>query len=428
MKQHIHTEANYSLATIVADKSRTVTAYITVDIHKEHTVADQAVQIMYPDALLSGTDKKDREAFLHATNLLGGSVGVSVSGSCVNISIKSTSETFAKLLKLVEEMLLTPAFPNTQLQRIRDTVTNELHESKEDSRSIAHEELLNTIYGAGDRKYSYDIDETITAVKRSAAKHLRGLHTDVLTQAWICSIAAPQAHCDLFKKFIQKTKRLHSLQMTTAIHQQKPPKKTAALKDVPSQQNIDFSIGAPLPFTLHHPDYIPLSFAITVLAIPGSFAGRLMDTVRAKDGLTYGIYGQLEGFSGTEQGYWRIMTFFAPDKATQGLQATFREISKLYKKGITQDELDKFKIILSTKQTLLGDSIAGQLNNLHSYNCHGFTLQEIEERKAKITSLTLKEVNDAVKLYLDPATLTIGGAGPIKAVQKDIETFIKSVQ
>jgi zinc protease len=428
MKHHINRESDYSLATITASKIATVTAYITIDVHKERTVTDQAVQMMYPETLLSGTEKKTRAEFLHAANLLGGSVGISVRNSNVTITLQSTAVTFPKLLKLVEEMLVQPAFAKTELGRIKHTVTNELHESKEDSKGIAQEELLNTFYGSGDRKFSCDIDDTIAAVKEISIKNVKSLHMDVMTGAWACSIAAEKSNCDLFEKFIKKTKKLHTLRVTESIHQQKPPNQTISVKNIPSKQNIDFSIGAPLPFTLHHPDYVPLSFGIAVLAMWGGFAGRLMSIVREKEGLTYGIYGQLEGFTGTEQGYWRIMTFFAPDKAKQGLTSTFREITKIYKKGISADELHTFKTILHTKQTLLGDSLAGQLRNLHGYNCHGFSLKEIEEQKARISSVTLKEVNDAIKTYLNPASLTIGAAGPVKVIQKDIESFIKSVQ
>lgn len=425
MTQYIHRESDYSLATITK-KLDTVTAFITIDVHSEKTVATQATQMMYPDALLSGTQKKTRSEFLHVANLLGGSIGVTINGGSLTISLRSTSDSFPKLLKLVDEMILTPAFPKAELKRIADTTINELRESKEDSSGIAQEELLNTLYGTGDRKYSYEVDETIEMVTATSARHLKALHHDMLTQAWTCSIAADKKLCALFEAFIKKAKKLYTLQTIVSIHQQKTPKPTAVFKNIPSRQNIDLSIGAPLPFTLHHPDYIPLSFGITVLGLR-SFAGRLMSTVREKEGLTYDIYGQLEGFSGTEQGHWRIMTFFAPDKAEQGLISTFREITKMYKKGITEAELLKFKTILKTREALLGDSVSSQLSSLHNYNRHGFSLQEIEERKEKVTELTLQEVNKALKTYLDPATLTVSGAGPTKAVQKSLKDFVKNV-
>ena len=428
MKYQIDRVDTHSLATITQAKSETVTAFITIDVHEKRTVADQAVQLMYPDALLSGTKKQSREAFLGAVNLLGASINISIADSSLTITLKSTSQQFGRLLKLVEDMLQSPTFPKNELERIRNTVTNELHEAKENSKQIAYEELQNTLYGENDRKYSFTIPNTIDEVKNTNLRHIKALHRSVLSQTWTCSIAGEQKQIALFASLLKRIKKTTSKPATlVGIHQQKPPVKRAVLTNIPSRHNIDFSIGAPLPITLHHPDYVPLTFAIAVLAKWGGFTGRLMSTVREKEGLTYGIYGRLEGFSGSEQGFWRIMTFFAPDKAVQGLTSTFREISQLHQQGITEDELVKFKTILNTQQVLLNDSVSNLLENLHVYHCHQFTLQEIKEHKAKISALTIEEVNSAIKTYLDPNTLTISGAGPVQAVKKDITEFIKSV-
>jgi len=253
------------------------------------------------------------------------------------------------------------------------------------------------------------------------------LNSGLLTEYFnFCAIHVDAV--EAFEKVIVRLKKLTRKQAPyTGVHQQKPPQQITVFRNITSRQNIDFSIGAPVPITLHHPDFIPLGFAIAVLGKWGGFTGRLMSTVRELEGLTYGIYGRMEGFSGTEQGFWQIMTFFAPDKAVQGLTSTFREIDKFYQSGITKEELIKFKTILQTQQTLLNDSVGSLLANLHGYHCHNFTLQEISEHKARIATLTLDEVNMAIKTYLNPSTLTVSAAGPVKAVKKDIQNLISRV-
>lgn len=427
MKYHINKSENYSLATIIPRQTPTVSALITVDVHDERTVADQSAQLMYGDAILSGTEKHTREEFLNAVNTLGATLSVNVGSGVVTFSLKSRKEHFGKLLSLFETMMISPLFSKAELQRIRTTVHNELIESKEDSKSIAQENLLNTIYGFSDRKYTYPIEETIECVKTTQARHIKALHSKVLSRNWTCSIAGNSTECEKLHKTVKRITNNFSCKDTTSIHQQKTPKQVAVLSNIPSRSNIDFSIGAPLPITLHHPDYIPLSLGLAVLGKWGGFSGRLMSTVRELEGLTYGIYAKLEGFSGTEQGYWRIITFFSPDKALQGLESTFREIKKLYNKGITKAELEKFKTVMNTSQVLLNDSIGGLLSDLHSYHYNGFSLDEMKEHKNRVNSLTLDEVNKAVKTYLNPNNLTISGAGPTKTVQKNIKDFIKSV-
>lgn len=427
MKYNITKSENYSFATIVPKETQTVSALISVDTHSERTVADQAVELMYSDALLSGTDKYTRDEFLNAINLLGASIGVSVNDSIVTFSLKSRGEEFPKLVRLFTNMLEKPAFKKTEMNRIQRTVVNALNQSREDSKNIAHIELRNSFYGRNDRKYTFPIDDTISDVSRVATKNLTNLHSRVMNQSWSCTVAGEKKYCDLLDSAVSKLKRGVKSSEILGLHQQKPPKPGVTLEHIPSRANIDFSIGAPLPITLHHPDYLPLSLGLAVLAKWGGFSGRLMSTVRELEGLTYGIYGKLEGFNGYEQGYWRIMTFFAPEKALQGLTSTFREIKTIYQKGITQTELDKFKTIINTSQALLNDSVSGLLGDLHAYHCNDFSLEEMRERKAQINQLTLAEVNNAIKTYLNPSTLTVSGAGPTQAVQNELKKFIKTV-
>jgi predicted Zn-dependent peptidase len=56
-----------------------------------------------------------------------------------------------------------------------------------------------------------------------------------------------------------------------------------------------------------------------------------------------------------------------------------------------------------------------------------FSLEEIEEHKKRLLSVTLSEVNAALKRYLDPATLTVSGAGPISSVKKELQGLMKTV-
>lgn len=423
----INRHQNHSVASICDPNSDIAIAHLSIDLHETRTIADQATGLMYPDALLSGAGKYDRAAFLSAVNQLGASIDIDTDQDVVHLTLKATSDHFGKLLKLVETMLKEPHFDAKELKRIRSTTSNELHAQQENSKAIAHDRLRNHLYGETDRRFTYDLEETSQEVRSTKRRHLLAYHERLHAAHWTGSVAGPPTAIDAFTRTITRLKRGRQSPSRSSVHTQHAARPGIILKDIPSRQNIDFSIGAPIPFTLHHPDYVPLGFAVAVLAKWGGFTGRLMSTVREKEGLTYGIYGKLETFSGTEQGYWRIMTFFAPEKSVEGLTSTFREIKQLHTKGISEAELERFKRILGTGQTLINDSLLGRLRDLHAYHFQGFTLEERAEQKARIDQLTRAEVNQVIKTYLDPTTLTISGAGPTERVQKELEAFARSV-
>jgi len=414
---------HFSLATVTAKKSAIVKAIITIDTHTENTLNTQAVEYLYADLLLSGAGRYSRAEFLDAINLLGASIDINVNGGSVSFVLRSTADQFPKLLALFKTLLQEPTLPTAELKRVKNTSLNQLHQAKENSKDIAHDELRNLFYGSADRKYTYSIADTMLEVPKVTAAQLKKYHQTVMQNPWFCSIGSNQETITVFETFLKTVKKRSD--QPDGIHQPKPPTPVLSLENIPSRQNIDLSIGLPLPITRSHPDFIPLSFAVAVLGKAGGFAGRLMSTVREKEGLTYGIYAQLLGFLAEEQGYLRIMTFFAPAKTVQGLSSTFREIKKLYSSGVTPAEVSAFKTILNTQQSLIKDSVSRVLSDLHAYQCEGFTVTQMEEYKAALTDVSRADINRVIKTYLDPELMSVSAAGPTKAVETELKKWME---
>lgn len=427
MKYNLHDTTKYSIASLEQNKSKTVIAYISVDIHTQTTATSRATQLVYIEALLSGAGRYNRAQFLDAINLLGASLNISVSDGILTIFIRSSADVYKKVLSLLELVFKEPRFDKSEIARVKLKLSNEIKESKENSKAIARKELRNSIYGAQDRRYEPTEDELIKEVSAISVKDLTKLHKQVVTSKWTCTQASKKLELELLDKTVKKCNKANAVAKSLSIHQQKPPALRLTLRSIPSRQNIDFSIGAPLPITIQHPDYAPLVLGLAVLGKWGGFTGRLMSTVREAEGLTYGIYAGTETFYQEEQGYWRIMTFFAPDKAVQGLTSTFREVKKIFEHGVTNEELTKFKKILKTGQALKNDSTASLLAELHGYHQQNFSLKEMADYKERVFNVSLSEVNAALKTYMNPNTLTISGAGPVTNIKKKLQDFIKTV-
>lgn len=428
MQYKINTSDKYSLAEINLGQTNLITAFISADIQTETTLHNQATEEMFAAALLSGAGTLTREQFIDKVKKLGAEISVHITDGRILIKLQSRKEHFSKLLNLTKIMIERPSFTQTELKRIFVNTKNALIESKEDSRSIAEMELRNSFYSKKDRKFSFSIDELLKEISVVNTTHFKELHNVFLQTPWTCSIAGDRESITVFSNLVSKLKDSTSSRLLEYIHEAKPIKRALKLTNVPSKQNIDFSIGVPVPITIHHPDFMPLTLAVAILGNWGGFAGRLMSTVREQEGLTYGIYAKLDGFTDREEGYVRIMTFFAPLKANEGLESTFREITTLYGKGVTESELAQFKNILQTKNALKHDSTTSLLAELHAFHCLGFTLDEMQKFKDEINNVTLSEVNEVIKKYLNPMNFSICGAGPTKPVQKELKSFFASMQ
>lgn len=424
MKVETKESETHSFVSLLHKDAQTAVAYFSVDIHSSSSLELEVTEYLYQELLLSGTKKLSREAFLDELNKLGSSISVSLSDGVVTYVVKSIATNYRKTLVLFEQLMLEPAFKNSELERVKKTAKNILNDSAEDSRYISHALIRKNLYKKNDRHYTYLPKELLTEIDKLTTNHFVSLHKTIRSTYLRTTVTGDQKTITDTYSVVKKLSPKEVLSPVAEQGQSKPVGKVV-FEAIPSRQNIDFNIGAPLPITLHHPDYAALNFGLAVLGKWGGFAGRLMSTVREKEGLTYGIYAKLDGFYHNELGYWRIMTFFSPDKAIEGLTSTFREIKGILKGGVTDEEFTRFKNILKTQQVLVNDSASSRAAELHSFHQQGFSLEEMEMFKTRLLNVTKAEVNAALKKYIEPSKLIISAAGPIASVRKDITNFQK---
>ena len=420
MQYNTFSGEGYKGGSITKASEKTLYCIITVDIHTEQSAYSSAVEHIYTDALLSGAGKHTRSAFIDAVNILGASIGVSIDNGRLTFTIRCLDEVRTKVLTLFKAMILEPAFLPSELTRIKTQTINELLEHKEDAKAFAQENFENALYGSKDRRFTPSPDSLVKEIQSITTKDLKQLHTRTRNRIWTVAIGGNQTAAKQVLTVINACKKGIEQDHTAGVHTQKLAQKKTILHNIPSKQNIEFAIGTTVPMTLHHPDYLPFVFGLSVLGKWGGFTGRLMSTVREKEGLTYGIYAKTESVEGTEQGHYRIMTFFAPEKSVQGLTSTLCEIRKIHKSGITQAEYERFQTILKTQQTLLADSLTQSIHTFHGYLMADFSIDEMHAYQNRLLTVTKKEINSALKAHLHPDKLLISGAGPIQKVKKDI--------
>ena len=75
----------------------------------------------------------------------------------------------------------------------------------------------------------------------------------------------------------------------------------------------------------------------------------------------------------------------------------------------------RFKELLKNQFILAHESDAKALAMYHDALCAGTTAEEVSAQYDAMQTLTRKEVNAALKKYLNPRALVISGAGSVKS-------------
>jgi predicted Zn-dependent peptidase len=198
--------------------------------------------------------------------------------------------------------------------------------------------------------------------------------------------------------FITGIDRLGAVTATAKFDNTSNTNALTKVVSIPQKPNAEMYIGQ---YTgIHRMDKEFMPFYIGTSILGGGFSGRLMQTVRDNDGLTYSISAFQDGHSNAG-GYWAVNASFNPSLFQKGLDATMVQVNKWYNDGITEEELStrkanitgSFKVGLSTTGALAG--------RLLSFLERGLEPSFIDQYPRDVDAVTVEQVNDAISKYID---------------------------
>lgn len=415
----------YEIAEVVKKNARTAYLLITLDDLTKNSPEATLVRCLYAELLKSGAGTYNREGFAFRLKELGSDIAVSESSSKVTILLTALDTNLKATLVLLDMMLTTPTFKPAEFKRAKQTLVENLKVQRENAKAISVHEFKNKLYPKNSRNFNSPINELLQSTDKISLNDIKELHKNILNTIWITSVGGNAKSNQLSSNLIEALTAKNEPAQSNLIIKSLPIKKLeVVINEVKSKQNIEFAIGGQLPLKITDPDLPAFVFGLSVLGKWGGFSGRLMSTVREKEGLTYGIYARTEGSTINETGNWRIMTFFSPKDAIKGVMSTLREINKITKEGITELEFKRFKVILRTQESLIFDSLGATTNSMHAKLVSGLDFESYQEFQDKLHSCTKREINDSLKRYLGTQNLVISAAGPTKTILKELKKVI----
>ncbi len=385
----------------------------------------EALQLaFFGDMLERGSKQYSKDVYEEKLEMLGAQVDISTNGSYLDIDVTTRTETLDAVLQIVTETLARPTFLPQEIEKLKKEYVQHLHEEEDNSRALAYAAFTQKIYHQNEEGYVPALRERrkqLTALTKDA---LIKMHERVSSSPWVLSIASDaESAKSIEEHIVHLQKSAHPLKKEASTLVTAPASEEYLF--VREKQNIELFIGNRLPLTLGDSDFLAFSFGLDILGKRGGFAGRLMSTVREKEGLTYSIYAWIRGATALRSGHWNISTFFTAKDTPQGIASTLREIKLLLEKGVTDSEVKRFKELLSNQFRLAHESDSSVLALYHGAVVAGRTLENIAEYPKRISLLTKKEINTALKKYIALDKLVIVGAGPAPLVA-DAEVLRKT--
>ncbi len=414
----LHTTGAVRLQMVRPITKEMVRISVSSDLHEYETRVPAVVVSLLGNLALSGTEKRSKDALASYLKKNGILLSVSTNGHMITYELATEPAQLKKAVSILTEIICESKIPKQEFTTERARAIESIREEKDDAKYVANILMSSLLYPQQSRHYIPSLDIQKKQLEAATHRTVTTLANAVVRGAFTITAVGGDDTQKALRPLVLRLSR--SAEEPTRSRESYTPKSSkATYSTIPSQTNIEVRIGNHLPLTWIDPDFIPLAFGMNVLGKVGGFSGRLMSTVREKEGLTYGIYAQIAEYP-QDTSYWYVYTFFMAKDLTKGIASTMREIRQIVKEGITEQELVTFKELLKNQFLLSHESNARILKLYHGSLCGGKTEEDIRVMYTRIESLSKKEVDAALKTYLDPDTVLMSGAGPVTKNGKGI--------
>ncbi|MGJ7490160.1 M16 family metallopeptidase [Variovorax sp. ZT4R33] len=352
----------------------------------------------------------DENALGEAWADLGASFGAGAGAERTTFSLRSLSDPalLDKAVTLAAREIGEPSFPADIWQREREQIAAALREADTKPGTISSRSFSQAVYGT--HPYGQETTEATLAKIDVEAMRTRYAQLILPCRAKVSIVGAvTRAQADAIA-----TRLLARLPAQDGRCEPLPAVPAIASLTAPKEERVPFA-SAQAHVVIGQPGYLrtdPDHFALTLgnyILGGGGFVSRLMNEVREKRGLVYGIYS---GFSpGLHAGAFRVGFQTRPDQADEAVKVSREVLAKFVAEGPSEAELKAAKDNLIGGFPLLLDSNRKLLGNVSNIAWNDLPLDYLDTWTARMNAVTVTDIKAAFARKLQPermVTVVVG--------------------
>jgi zinc protease len=360
-----------------------------------------------------GAGDMDSQAFAAARDGMAAEFGFASDSDGVSVSARFLTDTSAQATDLLHLALTQPRFDAEAIERVRGQVLQNIASNAKDPGTIASDLLSKAAFG--EHPYGSSGDGTVDSVQALTRDDLLAAYRGALARDRIYVAAAGDISATDLGLMLDKL-----LGDLPAIGAPQPADVALTAKGDVTQQSfpgpqstISFYQGG---IQFEDPDYFAATILNEILGGNG-FSSRLMNEVREKRGLTYGIDTSLAAYDHAALLAGSVAT--SNEKAAETMQVIRDVWADVSKNGVTQKEVDDTKTYLTGSYPLRFDGNKRIASILVGMQMLGLPVTYPAKRNAKVQAETLADVNRVAAKLLTPDKLTFIVVGDAKGVASD---------
>ena len=370
------------------------------------------------DMLDKGTTSKNREQIKEAMDKLKARINFFGSANGTDIVIETDREHLAEAIRLAGEILRKPAFPQNELDKMKQENLAAIEETKTDPTALAYNtfsRISRPDYAKDDPRYTETFEEQITSIKSVTLDQVKQFYKDF----YGASDATAAVVGDFDQKEIEAVLKETFGDWKSPVRYQRyssdyePVKTRTEEINTPDKANAAYVAGYGFSMRSDNPEYPAIELGGYMLG-GGFLNSRLATRIRQKEGLSYTVRGSFSASDWDENASFNSFMIYNPENLGKLESAFKEEIERASREGFTAAEVEAAKSgwLSSQKVNRSGDSyLAGTLNY---YLELGRDFSWNANKEKAVAALTPDKINTAIKKYLDYSKMITVKAGDFK--------------
>lgn len=317
------------------------------------------------------------------------------------IEVSSLKEQSKKAVSLLNDLLKSPNFTQSSLDKIKTIQTGYLKRKENDFDFIAQNQLKALLFK--DTALENPSSGTIESISKIEIKDIENFLSKTISLNNLIIVAGgnfTQKEIEtLIRPILENLKTGEKSEVKKIDFRSQKSEKT--LQRDTEQAYIYFGSS----FNIDSKDEENYKAKVASFILGGSgFGSRLMEEIRVKRGLAYSAYGNIS--INKTHTYFSGYLQTKNETAKEAQELVSKLVDEFVENGVTQEELTAAKNFLLGSEPLRNETLAQRLNKAFTLYYRGLDQDYSKKELEKIQNLKLEDLNNYIKSHKEINNLT----------------------
>jgi len=310
------------------------------------------------------------------------------------IEVSALKSEFAYAIERLKELLKDPNYKEDTVEHVKHQKIGWITQKKSDFDYIAATKLREILFK--DTALAKPYNGTVESVENINLNDIKTFINNHLGYNNLIAVVGGDIDFDEVEKHLKDIiELLPKVDIKSVEKIEASSKKETIISNEDTQQAYIY-FASPFNYSYKAKDQYKAKIAEYLLG-GGGFGSRLMEEIRVKRGLTYGVYSALKRTKSVSYMSGYLQTKLSTqDEAKDLIQ---KVVDNFVDSGITKEELKSAKEFLIGSEPLRTETLSQRLGRAYSDYYYGRTLDFAKEQLKHIDTVTLEEMNKFIKKH-----------------------------